>query len=221
MKENHDKDLFEELLKIYESTTGNKLPEATRYDAGSEVYAEGYVPKGVYYIKEGTVKITRNNHENPVVVRLAGQHEFIGFLSLLKRWDYNSTAIALEQSQIYFIPKQLFLEAVQSSPKFTNLVVEIVCTRLNEKELLLTDLFTKSVQERLAVLLLTLDRNPRDGKIHILKKDIAAVLNIKAETLSRNLMRLQKIGAVTLHPKENMIEILSREKLLQLSHITD
>lgn len=221
MEKNPDENLFEELSKAYEEETNLKLPDAKKYTKGQDIYIQGHVPKGVYYIKSGSVKITHNNHEAPVVVRLARKHELIGYLSLLKHWDYNSTATAVETTEVYFIPKQFFFRVVQSNIKFANAILDILCTRMHEQHDLLTDVLTKSVQERLAVLLLTLDHSQANGQINYFKKDIAAILNIKAETLSRNLLRLQKIGAITQLPKTGTIEILSKEKLLRLTHVTD
>lgn len=217
----NDGELFDELSKFYEEISGQKLPGEGHYKRGDEIFRQGQHPKGVYFIKSGSVKITRNNHEAPVTVRLAGDGEFIGYISLIKQWDYQSSALALEPSVVYFIPGDIFLENMKTNVKFANLVLDIICSHINDRDETLTDMVTKSVQQRLAILLLTLDHNPNDGKIALVKRDLASILNIKPETLSRNLVKLEKLNAVKLYQVTNEIEILSREKLLELSEVTD
>jgi CRP-like cAMP-binding protein len=220
MEQNHQKNLFTELQKIYEPA--HREPSAIKhYQTGQEIYIQGQAPKGAYFIKQGTVMVSRNNHEEPVVVRLAKQNEFIGYLSLITRCDYDSTATAIEPSEIYFIPKEVFLKNLETNPKFAHLVLNILCSYIHNKNELLTELLTKSVEERLATLLLLMDHNPNTGKIICFKKYIAAILNIKAETLSRNLLKLRKMGAIKLHLKSNSIEILNKQKLVQLARTKD
>jgi CRP-like cAMP-binding protein len=219
--------LFGELSRVYLSIAGHNLPQARKIKKGQVVYAEGQVAKGVYYIKSGSVKVTQNNIHRPITIRLAVKHDFVGYVSLLKQWDYDSTVIAIEDSELYFIPKQIFLKAIQTDNKFTGIILDILCDRIKETNSLVIDLMTKQVQQRLAILLLTVD-NPakkeghtEDGIIRLSKKDIAAILNISPETLSRNLAELNKTRAIKLSPKEGVIEILSKQKLLEVSQIRD
>ena len=221
MKESQEEKLFLELTRLYEETLGSKLPAAKHYPTGAELFSQGQAPKGIYYIRKGVVKISHHSQDEPVSVRLSKAHEFVGYLSLLKRWDYDSTATVVEPSEISFIPKETFLTALDKNIQFANLVLEMLCNRINDKNDLITDTLTKSAGQRLATLLLMLDHDPYDGKITLFKKDLASILNIKAETLSRNLLRLEKQHAIKLHSKTNVIEIMSRQKLLQHAQISD
>ena len=83
------------------------MPEAKKYKTGQTVYVEGQTLKGIYYIKKGSVRITRNNDCQPVTVRLATKHNFIGYLSLIKDWDYISTAVTMENTELYFYQKEV------------------------------------------------------------------------------------------------------------------
>lgn len=219
--------LFQALSQKYKESTGLNLPELQKYKGGEFIYTEGQVPKGIFYITKGSVKITKNERDKSVVVRLALSHNFIGFVSLLKQWDYQSSAIAIEEVEVYFFAKSTFLNAIHSDPSFANLMVEILCSRINDDAELVVDLITKNVQQRLAILLLTLNHanntTPahQDGFIHTSKKDIASILSIQAETLSRTLAGFSKLGIIKLHGQTNIIELLSKEKLLQISVIQD
>ncbi len=219
--------LFEELNRVYKATEGRPLPPAKKYKKGDCLYQEGQVPKGIYYVRSGSVKVTHDSHKKPVTVRCALSSDFVGYLSLIKQWDYVTTATAIEDSEAYFIPKHVFLKVIHSDNKFTNILMEVLCNRITEidKELLL--MLTKEVSQRLALLLLSLNHcklhepGHVDGIINIPKKDLASILNINPETLSRNLSKLSKEKAIRLHNKKSIIEISSKQKLLQLSNIDD
>lgn len=219
--------LFTELQRIYTSIAKHALPEAKKYAKGECIYKEGQIPKGVYYLKTGTIKITHHTDKKNVTVRLAKAHDFIGYLSLLKHWDYVTTATATENAELFFIPKQVFLKAVHSDNRFTNVLVDVLCNQINENYKHVVELVSKQVKQRLAILLLSLEQSvlfntpQRDHLIHISKRDIAAVLNIKPETLSRNLADMKRQKLIQLHTDSNSIEILDRNQLLKLSNMHD
>ncbi|MDI9339843.1 MAG: Crp/Fnr family transcriptional regulator [Sediminibacterium sp.] len=219
--------LFAELQRIYTVIAKHSLPEAKIYNKGERIFQEGQIPKGVYYLNSGTVKITHHTDKKPVTVRLARAHDFVGYLSLLKHWDYITTATATENSALFFIPKQVFLKAVYSDNRFTNVLLDVLCNQINENYKHVVELVSKQVKQRLAILLLSLEQSTlfntpqHDNQIYISKRDIAAVLNIKPETLSRNLADLNRQNIIRLHTDTNSIEILNRNQLVKISNMND
>ncbi|MBS1635817.1 MAG: Crp/Fnr family transcriptional regulator [Bacteroidetes bacterium] len=221
-------ELFEALKNTYKQTEGEHLPQAKKYKKGENIYKEGNVPKGIFFIKSGTVKLTHTSPFNKTVtIRFASKHDFIGYLSLIKHWDYVTTATAMEGSQVYFIPKKIFTQVIHSDNKFTAILLDILCNRITESDKTLIHILTKEVIQRLALLLLSINHSKLmdpghvDGIIRIPKKDLASILNISAETLSRNLGKLSKEKAIKLQNKTSIIEIISKQKLLQLSRVND
>lgn len=219
--------LFEELSKVYKETEGRPLPTAKKYKKGDTLYHEGQIPKGIFYLKSGSVKITHNSHQKPVTIRYAVSPDFVGYLSLIKHWDYVTTATTVENSEAYFIPRPIFNKVIHCDNKFTNILLDILCTRITESDKELLNMLTKEVPERLALLLLSLNNcklnepGHTDGIINIPKKDLASILNISAETLSRNLSKLSKEKAIKLHSKTSIVEIISKQKLAHLSRLDD
>ncbi len=219
--------LFEELSRVYKTTEDRPLPAAKKYKKGESIYHEGQIPKGIFYLKSGSIKITHNSNKKPVTIRYALSPDFVGYLSLIKHWDYVTTATAVENSEAYFIPRHIFNKVIHCDNKFTNILLDILCSRITETDKELLYMLTKEVPERLALLLLSLNNcklhepGHTDGILKIPKKDLASILNISPETLSRNLSKLSKEKAIKLPSKTSIVEIISKQKLAQLSRLED
>lgn len=219
-------ELFELLSKTYKATENRILPAPKKYKKGDIIYREGRVPQGVFYLKSGSAKITRRSDHNPVTIRYAQSPDFVGYLSFIKHWDYVTTATAVEDTEAYFIPRAIFDLVLHCDNQLTNLLVDLLCTRIADTDRNLLHMLTREVPERLALLLLSLNHfklnepGHTDGIIKMPKKELAAILNVSPETLSRNLSKLRE-KAIKLQGRTSVIEIVSKQKLLQLSHLMD
>ncbi len=217
--------LFEKLEKIYL----DQLPEDSRktihFDQDDEVYRFGEVPKGIFYIKEGSVKISRIGAKGKeVIIRVASSHDFIGYLSLLKSWSYLTSATCVEESEIYFVPKSIFLEAISSDHDFAYRVIDLVCESSIGSADGIVDLASKNVKQRLCASLLTLDKIQtkaygQTGLISFRKKDISSMIGAAPETVSRYLAELETGSLIKVNPKN--IEIINKHGLATISSLGD
>lgn len=225
-KEDHTKKLFTKLTETYAELTDTPIQEAKKYKKGSLIFEQGQVPRGVYYIKSGWVKISKIGADgNEKTLRLVTKNQYIGYLSLIKQWKFQSSAIAVTDCEVYFIPKQIFLTLLEKDNDFASLVVEILADELTESENHIDTLLCKNVQERLINLLLGLqqafDYNTEfdDSFIRLPKKELASIINITPETLSRHLSALNENGFI--ENTKNHIELLNRNELLKKSNLRD
>lgn len=225
-KEDHTKELFTKLTESYAELTDTPIQEAKKYKKGSLIFEQGQVPIGVYYIKSGWVKISKIGADgNEKTLRLVTKNQYIGYLSLIKQWKFQSSAIAVTDCEVYFIPKQIFLTLLEKDNDFASLVVEILADELTESENHIDTLLCKNVQERLINLLLGLqqafDYNTEfdDSFIRLPKKELASIINITPETLSRHLSALNENGFI--ENTKNHIELLNRNELLKKSNLRD
>lgn len=217
--------LFEKLERLYL----DHLPEEQRitrhFERDCMVYRFGEVPKGIFYIKEGSIKITRlGANGKEVIIRIASNHDFIGYLSLLKSWSYLTSATTLETSEIYFFPKNIFLEAINEDTEFAYGVIGLVCESSLDSAAGLVDLASKNVKQRLCASLLTLDKVEtkaygQNGVISFRKKDISSMIGAAPETVSRYLAELEADGLIKVHLKN--IELINRQGLTNISNLGD
>tara|TARA_R110000868_G_scaffold352576_1_gene613820 strand:- start:1556 stop:2248 length:693 start_codon:yes stop_codon:yes gene_type:complete len=224
--EDNTQDLFTKITESYAQLTNTPLQEAKKYKKGALIFKQGAIPRGVYYIRSGWVKIFKIGADgNEKILRLVTMNQFIGYLSLIKRWNFRSSAIAVTDCEVYFIPKQIFLTLLAKDNNFAALVVEMLADELAESETHIDTLLCKNVQERLTNLLLGLEQasdsnaDYDDSLIRLPKKELAGIINITPETLSRHLMTLEGDGLINNNIKH--IELLNRSGLLKKSNLRD
>lgn len=218
-------ELFDKLQALYKETTGHKIQLVKHFNADHVLYRYGEIPKGIYYINSGSVKVTKyGSNGREIIIRVADSHDFVGYLSLLKGWSYKTTAVCLEESEVYFIAKTVFIKSIKADPEFGYQVIKMLCDRLDSSDQAIEGLATKSVRERLSTTLLTLGRagigsEEAPGVIKFKRKDIASMIGTIPETLSRQLADLEKLNVIKNYDKH--IEIINREELTRISRLID
>ena len=91
--------------------------EFKEYRRTEKIYRAGELPLGVYFISRGLVGLTiATTAGKDHLVRLFGQRQFFGHRSILAGEDYHATAVALEPTNIIFLPRQDLDEALSSFP---------------------------------------------------------------------------------------------------------
>jgi CRP/FNR family transcriptional regulator len=82
------------------------------YVAGEEIYKEKQEANVLYIIKEGEVKITNSSNQKVVET-----DDFFGEISLIDNRKHDSSAAALQNSEIYLIYRVKFDDMVDSDVK--------------------------------------------------------------------------------------------------------
>lgn len=223
-----EEQLFIKLLEIYDESTDHHLDHLKTLQKEKDIYLQGEMPKGVYYLKKGKVKVTQlgiNGRE--VILRIANSNQFVGYLSLLKGGGYRTSATCLMDSEVYFVPKSIFLKSIKTDIAFANGVIRMLCDNLSCSSDEITSLATKNVRQRLSSVLLALDHafNHNGGKVNgsgsvrLKKKDIASLVGTVPETLSRKLSIMENEGLLRVDDKS--IHLTNREMLIRISELGD
>jgi len=90
------------------------------YPAGSTIFSEGDPVKGIYQIYSGKIKVTTSYNGNKErIIRLAKSEELLGHRGLGGKRIYPVSAVALEDSQVTFIPIDIFYSAIRANPEFS------------------------------------------------------------------------------------------------------
>jgi CRP-like cAMP-binding protein/ActR/RegA family two-component response regulator len=163
------------------------------YRRKDEIFREGHYAKGLYFINKGKVKVCHANDQGKeLITSLHGEGEFFGLLSLLKDEPYTHSAIALEESEIYMIPKEDFFALIYKSAEVARKFIEILSDNVLENEQQLMRLAYNSVRKRVAEALITLsDKYQKNGEqqfsMHISREDLAQMVGTATETVIRTL----------------------------------
>lgn len=196
------------------------------YKKGQVLFNEGGHPFGIYCVNKGKIKVSILGDEGKEqIVRLAKEGDVLGYRSMLAAERYNATATALEDSQVCFIPKEVFLKAVKTDSNLSLEVMKLLSSQLKEAEVKLTHLAQKPVRERLAETLLFLketygfEQNSEVLSVQLSREEIANLVGTATETAIRLLSELNKEGVIELIGKK--IKINNLKLLTRIANLND
>jgi len=183
------------------------------------IYREGQNPRGVYLLKKGKVKISQfSNKGKEQIVYIYRRGELFGYRPLLCDQTHPVTATTLEDCTYAFIPKNIFLSALDHSPELSRTLL----TQLSNEFMVwlnkINVLGQLAVKERTVVALLILnEKYKKKGKEHL-----PSVINLSRENLAsfcgttvESLVRVLRVlkDADIISAKGRKITILDPEAL--------
>ncbi len=180
------------------------------------LFIEGSIPRGVFCINEGKVKIfTRGNEGKEQIIHIAGAGEIVGFRAMFSGEPYSVSSTTLEEANICFIGKSDFLNLVDTNQNLRNGIMRELSKELADRATFITNMAQKSVRERLVSALLILDDIYEDEMINISREDLANFVGTATETLIRLLKDFKEEGLIQTHTRK--IELLDREALHRIA----
>ena len=194
------------------------------YKKGQLIYEEGQKSPGVYCIRDGKIKVYKNNQDGREhIIRFGLPGEFLGLKSLLSGNLHSVSAAAIEDSVICFIPKPVFFQLMTKYPGFTQSIVLVLSKLLEEAEIRMMSLAFKPVRERLAETLLFLfnsfyPESARSSKVYLnlTRMDIANIIGTAQETVIRLLSEFKEEKLIAI--KGRKIFLLDPKKLAIISN---
>jgi CRP-like cAMP-binding protein len=192
----------DELLKIADCKTSYTVKK------GETVFDEGDALNGIYCIKDGICKLSKlSDNGKDQIVKLVKKGELLGQRSLISEESTNLSAVAVEDMQVCFIPKQEILQFFNENNQFSLNMMKSVCVDLKDADDNMVNLAQKTVKQRLAETLLKLETDfgiHEDGslKIQLSREEIAGMIGTATESCIRLLSEFNKEGWVSLHGKK-------------------
>ncbi len=181
----------------------------------SSIYTEGSVPRFLYYIERGKVKISKTNDDGKeLITHVLGEKEFFGFMPLLKGGNLTDNANALEDCTIITIPKDDFLSLLHANRDVSVNFIKMLAGNVVVQEEQLLNLAYNSVRKRVADTLIMLHGRYGKKPISMLREDIAALAGTAKETVIRTLTDFREEKLIDV--EDGKITVLSDEKLKRL-----
>lgn len=203
-----------------------KEKECTLYKKGEIIFKEGARPYGVFCVNRGKIKLTKLGDDGrEQIIRLVKPGDPLGYRSLLAGDRYNASAIAIEDSGVCFIPKELFLGILNKDASLSLEMMKLLSEDLRKAEIQITHLAQKPVRERVAEALLFIKETygfEADGKTiaaTFSREEIANIVGTATETAIRLLSEFSKDKIIELAGKKIIIANLN--KLIQTANIYD
>lgn len=204
----------------------NHQKVSTVYKKGQIIFHEGAYPFGVFCVNEGKIKLSKQGDDGKEqIIRLLKGGDVLGYRALLSGERYSASAIALEDTQICFIPKDLFIVILQQDAGLAFEMMKLLSDELHKAEIKLTHLAQKPVRERLAETLLFIKETygfESDGytlSVRLSREEIANLVGTATESTIRLLSEFKKDGMIDLEGKK--IKILKPKALLSTANLQD
>ncbi|WP_407556846.1 Crp/Fnr family transcriptional regulator [Winogradskyella sp. 4-2091] len=181
---------------------------------GEVIFREGESINGVYCVKDGVCKLSKlsaNGKEQ--IVKLVVRGDLIGQRSLVSDEKSNLTAIALNDMEVCFIPKNEVMHDLTNNAKFSLDMLQEMAKELKTADNIIVDMAQKSVKQRLADVLIylqeTFDKDD-NGFLNVIlsREDYANLVGTATESAIRILSQFKKYGLISTKGKHVKIEDL-------------
>lgn len=203
---------YEELNKLISNNR-----KVTTFKKKQHLFSEGNHPNNLYFLNKGKIKTYKANEDGrEYITNLYKDGDFIGYLDLLEEKAYRESAMALEESEVYIIPKEDFFTLLYQNRDVAGKFIKILSDNLADREERLLKLAYNSVRKRVAEALLLVEKQYKQdpnykSEVSISREDLASIVGASKETVIRTLADFKDENLVD--TKGSKITILNAAKL--------
>lgn len=174
------------------------------FSKGEIVFHEGDTPENIYILLEGLVKVYKlTNKGTEVVITQFKPVSIIGELANFEEIPYPATAEFITKGSILSISFEAFKKEFMNSPDILFSIIKSLLAKIRTLDLFITTNMVMSAEERVIKILL---ESP-DVFSSLKHSQIASLLNITPETLSRILSKLKQHNAIHMDDKHHITAI--------------
>ncbi len=189
------------------------------YDPDQLVLLEGEPASGLYTVQYGWLKVSKiaiDGREQ--ILQLLGSGEVFNAVSVFSGAPNPASVTALETTRLWMIGRQAMLKLLDENPAIARLIIQDLAGRVTHLISLVEDLSLRTVEARLARLLLEQSiGNSLQRKKWATQTEIASRLGTVPDVLSRTLRKLSDRGLIQIDRQE--IRILDRHELETIAMI--
>jgi len=167
------------------------------------LFSEGEPADALWAVKEGLVHIIKFGPEGrEIVLEVIPPGELFGAVAALESRPYPASAVAVEPSQVWYLPASLARDLCQKYPTLRSAILDQVTGRLREAHDRLRSIALERVEQRLARILLALAEKigQRRGKVtelNVSRQELADMIGTTVETTIRITSKWQQAGLIS------------------------
>lgn len=182
----------EELKKVSDTKT------TQYYKKGEAIFAEGDKLNGVFCVSDGISKLSKlSSNGKDQIVKLATKGHLLGQRSVISNEPANLSAIAVNDMQVCFIPKEGILNTLNSNSNFAVEVLRHMAHDLKEADDVIVNMSQQTVKQRVAEAFLYMKKNfGEDDKgflnLTLSREEISNVVGTATESCIRIISEFKK-----------------------------
>lgn len=182
----------EQLVKMSNCKTSHTIKK------GESIFQEGETINGVFCIKDGVCKVSKlSSNGKEQILKLVKPGDLLGQRSMISDESTNLSAIALEDMEVCFIPKNEIIGFFNENNQFSMNMMQSICGDLKDADDHMVNMAQKTVKQRLAETLLYLydtfgTNEDNTLKIQLSREELAGMIGTATESCIRLLSELNK-----------------------------
>jgi len=165
---------------------------------GSTFYRPRQPARELYFLEEGMVRLVAEDPSGrEVTVAVVEAGGVFGEASLIPADRYGHAAVALTPATVFHLPAAVVTALMHESRELSELMARLLLERRHRGDAWLVATRRSRPREKLARLLLELARETEEGMVVAMgHRELAAILGLARETVSRLLARMYHEGLV-------------------------
>lgn len=194
----------------------------TQFKHNQVIYPEGANPEFLWVLLRGKVKkYKRGVGDRPQILRLYRPVQYFGYRAYFANEKYVSSAMAVEDSTLGFIPMDIVDRLIHENIKLAMFFIYDLSRNLGGSDTKLVNLTQKHIRGRLAeALLLLLDSYGLEEdnltlKIYLSRDDLASLCNMTTSNAIRTLTAFVSENLIVVDGRK--IKITNEEQLRKIS----
>jgi CRP-like cAMP-binding protein len=194
------------------------------YKKGEVIFHQDNLAFGISCMASGKVKIVKSDSNgNEAIVRLVNSGGVLGHASAFLNESYHANAVALEDCNVCYFDKNVFLEIISNSPQIAlNLINQLGHTlKLSEGNCAARN--QQNVREKLANLFISLKKtngvlieNSWMLDIRLTREELASMIGSTTETVCRFITEFKQEGLIL--ERNKTLYIVDLEKLAKFAN---
>jgi len=199
-----------------------QVAEHRAYDRDQVVFMEGDPGAGLYIVEHGwfkVVKISLDGREQ--AIHFLGPGEAFNAMSVFTETPNPATVIALEPSTALLVRRDAMIRLLDAHPRLARIMIQKLAARVQHLITLVEDLSLRTVEARMARMLLARGRQGEDQTVSrrrwATQNEMAARLGTVPDVVSRTLRKLASEGMIEV--SRHQIKILDIEGLERVAKL--
>lgn len=165
------------------------------------IFEEGKLPTHYYQIISGEIKMCNYNDDGREFIQgIFYKNQSFGEPPLFLNQKYPANAIAVENTEIFLLPKAVFMTLLQENPSVSIEIIENLAQRLYYKSIMAAEISTHEPEHRVLKLIdhgiayFNFKKDVNGHLISFTRQQIGDLTGLRVETVIRAIKALEKKG---------------------------
>lgn len=169
------------------------------YQKDAVIYEPGMLPKYVYFVKSGEVRmVTVSNEGKEFIQGIFKTGQYFGEPALIIDRKYLAYTIASKASEIIRVGNKQFFDLIENEPGFSIRLIKTLSNRLFYKSMMLEELANEKAEHRLITIINYLMNDVRIGDtLKVTRQELADMTGLRVETVIREIKILADKKLIT------------------------